>query len=61
MTHPTPGASAPDLTNTIAFLSARLADSQRQIEKEEGQGKAFYQGRSTAFALAIDMLCGVTQ
>lgn len=57
----TSGASAPDLTHTIAFLAAQLADSQQQIEKVDGQGKAFYQGRTTAFALAIDMLCGVTQ
>jgi hypothetical protein len=57
----TPGASAPDLTHTIAFLAAQLADSQRQIEKEDARGKAFCQGRTTAFALAIDMLRGVTQ
>ena len=54
----TSGASAPDLTHTIAFLAAQLADSQQQIEKEDGQGKAFYQGPSPDGSL--DLLGGAT-
>ncbi|MBS0372544.1 MAG: DUF3077 domain-containing protein [Proteobacteria bacterium] len=47
---------APELTSTIAFLTAQLTDSQQQAEKEEGQGKAFYEGRISAFELALSEL-----
>ncbi|MBS0357532.1 MAG: hypothetical protein JSR83_26905 [Proteobacteria bacterium] len=54
-----PGAAAPKritLTDTITFLEARLLDSRQQAEKETGFGKAFYEGRVSAFELALSEL-----
>lgn len=49
-------APASDLCSTIAVLEAQIRDSQEQAKKEEGQGKAFYEGRVSAFELALDEL-----
>lgn len=41
----------------VTFLEALLTDSQQQAGIEaEGQGIAFYQGRISAFELALDMV-----
>ncbi|WP_374481337.1 hypothetical protein [Zoogloea sp.] len=47
---------AAHLAHVIAFLEAQAADSRRQACKETGQGQTFYQGRVSAFELALSVL-----
>lgn len=55
----TPCASAPDLTNTIAFLSAQLADSLKQAGKARtAKMRAYHEGRAEAFQIAMTALEG---
>lgn len=61
---PTPSAvtSSTTLSSVLTFLEAQLADSRQQAEKEAGgAGKALYQGRVSAFELALEMLREVAQ
>lgn len=53
-----PRFDAADLARVIAFLEAQAADSRLQATKETGQGQAFYQGRVSAFELALAELRG---
>ena len=55
----TSGASAPDLTNTIAFISAQLAASLKQVgEARIAKMQAYHEGRAEAFQIAITALEG---
>lgn len=61
---PTPSVvtSSTTLSSVVTFLEARLADSRQQAGKEAGgAGKALYQGRVSAFELALEMLREVAQ
>lgn len=59
---PTAIASPTTLSSVVTFLEAQLADSRQQAEKEAGgAGKALYQGRASAFELALEMLREVAQ
>lgn len=52
----TPATCASKLKSVITFLDNRLHDSEEQLARESGAGAAFYRGRVTAFALALDEL-----
>ena len=55
----TSGASAPDLTHTIAFLSAQHAASLKQVgEARIAKMRAYHEGRAEAFQIAITALEG---
>lgn len=49
-------ASFPTVSSVTLFLEGQIRDSRKQAEKEEGQGKAFYEGRVSAFELALSEL-----
>lgn len=52
----TPVTCVGKLKSVINYLEERLRDSQQQCGRESGSGAAFYRGRVTAFALALDEL-----